>query len=776
MMALSTLGCLSILPSQAAAAEDEVNEKLQEVVVTAQKRAEDLQRVPVSIEVVSGTTLARQNLNNLSDLALTLPSVQVYDSGPSNVMFIRGIGSGPNTAFEQAVGTFIDDVYHGRSRTSDATFLDLEHIEVLKGPQSTYFGNNVIAGAFNILTQKPSAQFGASARLLYGMFGQYAAEGALNLPINDAWAVRLAGIANGQDGWLKNVNTGDHVPHENNGALRVTIAFRPNEDFDATLKIEGSDNKNEGAYPFQITDCPPPAPFVTAGFCALALAQKQPVGLDANENATSPGQVISLKSYESVFTLTARKWNQIFTSVTGYYGYDYLQNWDADSTPETLLNIQVPEHYHQFSQELRVASPTGGAFEYLAGAYFQSDSLHSTQDISFFFLSPIIEGLPPFSPLVPYLPMGQSIGYEQEEHSYSVFGSLTWNATDRLKLTAGLRGSWVDKSYNRNVFYGMATADYGGISSMPAPLQPLAAVLGGTAPGALAGDRSDHAWMPSAGIQYQADPSAMLYASYRRGFLAGGFNATDSSGVAANMPFAPEYVNAYEIGAKTKWWDDRVLLNLALFRSDYSDLQVSQQVANSAGVYAAHVENAGSALSQGVELQGDWAVTSAFRLAANVTYLEAYYQSYPHAAPSVLQTYCASSYILPQCGVYPFPVPPTQDLAGQPTPYAPRWSGNVLGSYRFPLGSFELTTEASAYFSSSFLQDSLNQWFGSYVRLDGRISLESPGGRWSVDLIGQNLTDRNIVFFQGPLPASPGARLQEKQAPRSAALQVRMKW
>src|SRR5258708_5975505 len=205
--------------------------QLVEIVVTAQRRSENLQSVPISAQVIGGQQLVNQNLSNLQDLSQIVPSVHVSAGGATSDMYIRGIGSGNQQSFDQSVGTFVDDIYHGRARSSTNTFFDVDRIEVLKGPQSTFFGNNAIAGALDILTKRPSNTFEASARALYGMYGQYAFEGAAGGPINDVLAVRLAAIVDGADRWIKNVNTHEYGPREYNTAARVSLALSPPQPF-----------------------------------------------------------------------------------------------------------------------------------------------------------------------------------------------------------------------------------------------------------------------------------------------------------------------------------------------------------------------------------------------------------------------------------------------------------------------------------------------------------------------------------------------------------------
>jgi outer membrane receptor protein involved in Fe transport len=758
-------------PAAAADNSPHEGEALEEVTVTAQRRAERLQEVPISAHVIGARVLTQQNLVSLADLAQTVPSVHIESAGRSSEIYIRGIGSGQNQAFDQSVGMFIDDIYHGRSRTSVATFLDLDRVEILKGPQTTFFGNNAIAGAFNIVTAKPGNVLEAWSRVFASPRGgtnggQYAVEGAIGGPVTDTLGVRVAATYNGQEGWLENVNTGNRVPKLNNLAGRVTLVFKPTEDLDATWKIEGSRNRNTGTRPEQLINCPPPPPFKAAGFCATVLGLKLPTGLDQNKNGESGGQGVDLDTHESVLTLNYQLLGQTLTSVTGYYGYDFNLKLDIDETPLTLLNAQVPERYHQFSQEFRIASPTGGPIEYLAGLYFQTDGLSFRQDFNYSFQSGRIRSTPALAPLVAFLPVGLTNDYSQTERSYSAFGSLTWNALKQLKLSAGLRASRVQKSYDWGLLFGTATQDWGGIAPLPAAVAPVANGLGLGTAGTLSGSRSDSALMPSGRIQYQIAPSAMTYFSYSRGFKAGGFNGTDTTGQAANLPFAPEHVDAYELGLKSEWFNNRVLMNLAVFRSDYSDLQSSVSIVTSAGALQSLVKNAAASRSQGVELEGQWAISESFRLAANATYLDAYYVSYPNVTPTALQTLQGLR---------------VQDLSGRPTQFSPDWSGSLTATYSTAmLGEDRLTMELNSYFSSKYyvaaVDDDLIGRQNGYVRLDARLTFETADRRWAFDVLGRNLTNQDIAIFANAVPTSLGTGNQVKEQPRSYGFQVRYHW
>lgn len=762
--------------------------RLSEVVVTAERRSENVQNVPISIQVVKGEKLATQNYNALESLTETVPGVHIATGQVTDDLYIRGIGSGENPGFEQSVGVFVDDLYFGRSRMSEAAFLDLDRIEVLKGPQSTYFGNNAIAGALNIVTRKPGKTFDAWARALYGMFGQYALEGAVGGPITNGFGARLAVTENGEArGWLTNTTNGQHIPRNNNAAGRITLSYQPFDNLSAILKVEGSRHRTFGAssdQPLQWSNCPPPAPLGLASpdrFCPNAIADKAPMGLSNDDVAYLPGEHNSLSTVVDELTLSYRNWGQTFTSVTGYYNFHYLQDYDKSGLPTLVETNQFLEGYHQFSQELRVASPADARVEYLAGVYYQTDHDYEDYNIVAPFLNGTVLKLDPF--LAPYLTPGTSFGaapdFVQSEDVYSAFGSLNWHVTDRLSLNAGLRASRVNKDFLGLLEYATSTQNYGGLVPLPAAIQSRVVPLLGPA-GSLPLTQSNHALMPSGGIQYHFRRSAMAYLAFARGFKAGGFDGEDTiDQYKTGIAYGPEHVNSYEVGIKSKWLSDTLLLNFDLFREDYSALQVGATVYHAAtNTYSAVISNAAKSRSQGAELEMAWIPTARWRVNGNVTYLKSRYLDYTTAAATNLQNYCAGLKLAqytatPLCSRFPYPVQNnTYNLSGFPTQFAPKWSGSFAASYSLPIGSdVDLVTELSSFFTTSYNPDpdGLFPSVSGYVRLDGRISIESTDGQWAVDLIGKNLTNRIIVTDYVPDQAV-------REPPRNAAVQFRYHW
>jgi iron complex outermembrane recepter protein len=316
----------------------------------------------------------------------------------------------------------------------------------------------------------------------------------------------------------------------------------------------------------------------------------------------------------------------------------------------------------------------------------------------------------------------------------------------------------VEKGSHGILAYGYDPTDqlYGGFAPIPPALESKwGAVLG--APGDHDVARSDHAWMPSAGAQYQIDSERMLYFSYTKGFKAGGINAQNGLGVPSTEQYGPEHVNAYELGFKSKWFNDKLLLNLDVFRSDYQGLQVDEKLFHPESQnYSSEVGNAGIARSQGVEFESQWVITKDFRVSANVTYLDSYYVSFPNASPTTSAQFNGQQF---------------SDLSGQATQYAPRWSGSLSARYTLLLpGGFQFITQVSPYVTSRYYVQSGDPYYivDGYTRLDGRFSLESPDGHWALDFIGKNLTDRIIATGWGS-----SFNLVSKQEPRNVAAQLR---
>jgi iron complex outermembrane receptor protein len=791
-------------PAAAAASSDPGSaSSVQEVVVTAQLRTENLDRVPISAIVLSGKALVEQNINNLDTLSQQTPSIHVGNYATAADIYIRGVGAGTNASFDQAVGTFVDGVYYGKSRVSSATFFDLDHIEVLKGPQSTFFGNNAIAGAFNIGTRAPSSEFGGTARVLYGTYGDRVAEVAVTGPLTDNLSARVALHYDGTNGWLQNVGTSNlggasHLPAADNVGARLTLLYTPTDKLSVKLKAEYSSGQNNGLG-LQGTNCPQGLPFTVSGFCAvdLGLGLGNAMGYDKNKVTQNPGQFFKLQTESEVLTVNYTLGEHTLTSISAHTHYNFNSALDLDGTPEFLASGISSENYDQLSQELRLASPTGQRVEYLAGVYVQGDRLLQDQQQYLPYLDPLIQSVPALAALDSQLPLGVQRDFTQTETTAAAFGSISWHATDKLTLTGGLRYEWVHKSVDSIQEFGKAIGLYDGLTLFSGTINPqnngqvvstglqgLASFVGLGPAGTEAHAGNFAALLPSAKVQYQFDPHVMGYFSYAKGFLAGGFNGLEATGIQSDAPYQPETVTAYEVGVKSALFDGRVILNADAFYSQFSDFQVTQSIPQLGGVRNL-ITNAASVITKGVEVDGSWRLTDDFHLSGNVAYDDADYGLYTNVAQSITGQYCHSHVGNPTCitdfGGNGDPGA-LRNLSGQQTPFAPKWAGSVTASYAVHAGGLNITPSLTAVFSSSYfpsggtLNDALFQQ-PSYVRLDSQITIaQADNSRWAVDLIGKNLTDQTILTTALQWPNTPGGVLAAKEEPISGAIQLRLNW
>lgn len=760
------------VPHAAGQQQDEVTQSgsIGEIIVTARRRAEPLQKVPVAVQVVSGDQLERSNSNTLENIGQDIPGVQLLNTGNTgNSLNIRGIGSGSeNPAFEQSVATFVDDTYIGRGKMLSSTFMDLERIEVLKGPQTTYFGNNAISGALNIITKIPDFESGGRARVLYGSYGAFAAEAAVNIPLSDRLAVRIAGLANGQNGWVRNIVDGEKGPRERNYVGRISARFAASDELDFLLKLERGRNKFEnasGGMPGQWSLCPWPGTYPINRYCGLAIARGVPLGFDNKLNAVVPGEMARLNTGFNSLKISYTTDAFEVSSLTAYNTYSSRLNVDnahIGVPPVHTLSVD-PEKYRQFSQELRISSPADRSFSYLVGGYYQYARTNFEAFIHAAFLDPVIASRvsPDVLPLLSF-PFGFNLGYEQREHVVSGFGAIQFAANDKLKFDAGLRWTRVSKKIVGHLAYGHASRPYGGFIPAPAAGQDaLSFILG--APGDYFYKVTDDALMGTAGLRYEFSPSVMAYAKYSRGFKAGGYNAIAVAPIrGTDIPptFGPEFVNAYEVGFKSKFLENRILLNISAFRQEYSDLQVNALVTLPTN-NATAVRNAAEAVSQGVELETQWQATPSLKLGVNATYLDAYYSRYPDGPPTFEQRANGAE---------------RQDLSGKRTDFAPEWSGLVRLEHVATLpGDLRLTTDLSAILKSSYYYSNStndpNFLIDDSGKIDAKFTIEPSRGPWAFDLIVKNLTDAVL-----PISFGTNSSVGGRQPPRTFAAQLRVTW
>ena len=758
-----------------------------EIIVTAQKREQRLQDVPVSVSVVTGAAIERANLRSLADVTARLPNVRITPGQSVDSLNIRGTGSGSNPGFEQSVATFVDDVYRPRSRSIRAGLFDIEQIEVLKGPQTTFFGANAIAGALNITTRKPGQTLEANASALYGTDNEYSLEGAVGAPVTDTLSVRVAGRAYGMDDFIDNRSAAKRG-HLREYTGRVSLRWEPTTDFRSDLRMDGDRLRDGTAFDAELLNCPPDPAYPTATSVACTNALQQGGGkadgrLDGKSSivpgfADNDMAEVGWTNALSIDPLT-------LTALTAYsYNRSAIRQDLIPSPPigpdlnGSLLN-STNEKYRQFSQELRLQSRAGEPIEFTAGLYYQHSRLSEANLASFKFAPyvPPLGAFVPFGALVAaFSPPGANpLGYgpatpiaglatlEQRESTASAFGAVTLRPFAHLRINAGLRYSSVTKRASRVDLSGT----YTGVQAQLDTFQPAPAATQAVLVNVLGGDlgnfpdpkRRDEKLMPSAGVQYDVGRDLMLYATYANGFKAGGYGGLNILEV-----FGPETVDAFEIGAKGSSFGRLLTYSAALFRSEYKDLQEATIVYLPSGSVASITKNAASSRSQGVEASMTVRPTRAISFTADLAYLDARYRRFPNGACTVLATLT-----MPNCA---------QDLSGKRRPFAPKLSGNVGLSLLVPAADWQVRIDPTLYFTSKYFQQSNSDALfvqKGYAKADLRVSGGPVDGRWELGVIAKNLGNVRTASLRTGVPASPGTVIAFPERDRSVALQFTVK-
>ena len=578
-------------------------QKLEEVLVTAQKRVENMQDVPISIAAVSGDKLEDAGITRTSDLQAYIPNLTMTEAAIGSNVFIRGVGSQVNQGFEQSVATYVDGIYYGRPRQLRTPFFDLERVEVLRGPQSILFGKNSIGGALSLTTRKPSDEFEAELSAYYEPEHEESIfSGVISGPISDTLAGRLSLRKRDIDGYIENVYKGTDEMESDEWVARGILAWTPSDNLDVTFKAEMGEYDTRGRNMVAVGD---PAPGGTT-----------PILNDFQKRAVNDPEFSDNEYDNYTLTLNYALGESTLTSVTGFSSYEFEEFLDGDIGIATVFGIPSTEDYEQFSQELRLTSAGGETFDYILGLFYQSSELDFTES------------------LVLTLPSGLNVDiprtYGSDSDLWAAFGQVTWNMTDTLRLTAGVRYTEEDKEgfrnlYTRNLDGSVFPSD--AFAPLGAPLPPL-----GVFPHELDGDRSESSTTPLISIQWDATDYSMIYASVSTGFKAGGFDARSNRSMTSegtsNLEFEEEEALSFEAGAKLDLMEGRARLNFAVFRTEYDDLQVSVYD----GVIGFDVQNAAEATTQGLEIDGDFQVTDGLLLSGSLGYTDFKFENYPNGA------------------------------------------------------------------------------------------------------------------------------------------------
>lgn len=767
---------------------------IEEVIVTAQKREQSLQDVPVSVSVVTGEAIAGSSIANLDELSMQVPNLSIAEGSQTTSIVMRGLGSGINQGFEQSVGMFIDGIYAGRDRQFRSPFLDIESVEILRGPQGTLFGKNTIAGALNLSTAKPSEEFEASLRTTYEPeYEDSSTEGILSGALSETVKARLAVKHAETGGYMENTLTGSDEPSKTETVVRGTLVWEPTDRLDVTAKYETASYDVGGESNLVDSD----------GGWADIFSLVDPAYSNEGNFKRSSDREMSENENQS-FTLSANYDlnDYTLTSITGYSEYEYRDNQDVDFSPLQLLALEQYQDFDQLSQEIRLTSPMGETFDFITGAYYQTSNLshHKRLDSN---LGALMGGVPavgtvngtpiginPFSVssllapaafinlgtgLIPtnasasILAMGfngASSGrvsdFEQDAETWAAFGQGTWHLRDDLHLTFGLRYTKESKEATRNLYL----SEHGSDTPLAVTDPNYALTLGvqngifGAVAHSLEDDSEVENLSPSFKVQYELNEDIMIYASASRAFKSGGFSESGTTGDLDGFSYDDEEALAFEFGSKMHILGGRGTLNLALFQTNYEDLQVSAFVGDK---YV--VGNAAEATSRGVELDSVVRLTEGLTLSASMAYLDATYDKFDNAACTLAQIQ-ASGTTSKDC---------EQDLKGQTLAFAPEWTANVGLNHSASLTNNLLLNSNLIlnYTDEQYLAQDLDERVleSSHVLVNARIGLSDSKRGWEFALVGKNLTDETIRTYANDVPLMDGANFSYMAMPRTVALQ-----
>ena len=766
---------------------------LEEVIVTAQKRVESLQDVPISISTMSGQKISDIGIADLEELTQYMPNVTINNGAGTPNLFIRGVGSGTNAGFEQSVGLYIDGVYSGRGALATVpNTMDLARVEVLKGPQGILFGKNTIAGAINITTAKPTEEFEGMVDVLYEPdHGEEEYNLVLSGPLTDNLSGRLAVRHENMDGWWENQVTGSEGRNDDIWYGRAALRWVPTETMEINAKYEHGDfdRRSRPVYVYQSDFTGQENDFGTVPFPQVGDPDKGAGEVDGDVDIETDVFAITV-DWEFEFAT--------FTSISAYSSYDSdgePGNTDVAATP--ALTRAKFEDYEQYSQEIRLVSPGGETIDWIAGAYYQQGELDiSTQVFAIDFAQSGPISVPPLA--AEGNEPGRPSVFDQDSDSWAVFGQGTWNYSDTLRFSLGLRYNEETKDLDKETYADNLRLRFGDnlLYANPLNQELIADVRQHSFTGL---SRDEDKWTYSGNVQWDVLDDTMLYASISTGFKGGGYDEAYSGAgyeirlanpftgeltgetVPGNDPsileYEPEEVLAYEVGAKMRLLDGAAELNIAVFRMEYDDLQTSSLVGD-----VFRVGNAGESISQGVEVDGRWQVTEGLSFGGAVAYLDAYYDDFTGATCTIPQT--TDPVNNPGClredgtNIAPGETGGGQDLTDESLTYAPDWSATLNARLIVPLGErLMLANNVDVNYQDEFysaLDLDPNTKHDDATIVNARIALTTIEGDWSLAVIGKNLTDEETTIWNQDVPLTDSnSYFALPTRPRSIAVQAR---
>lgn len=563
---------------------------VEEIVVSAQKRDESLTDTPVSVSVVGSEWVAKSNLTSLEDLGAVVPGLNFFSQFVyNNTVTLRGVGTfSRNAGFDERVGLYLDGIYLGPSYGLNQNLLDLAQVEVLRGPQGTFFGRNAIAGAINLKSQKPGEELRVMGRARYGSLGERVLQGLVSVPVRDELAISMAAGLNNRDGLTDNLITGDELDTRNRDSMRAQAVYG-RDGFEAHLSLDRTSLDERALIGDPLSDTMGAAPDIFAPHDFEVAFNTMP-----QQSVVAKGAGLTL-SYELANGGTIQ-------SLSGLRSTDVAMKNDTDYTPADLLHIDYDEAYSHFSQEVRYASNRDAAFSYMVGGTYL-DQKAKTDRHAIAGADGLLLGMLPGADL-------SNIG-QVDTTAWGLFANADYAVTDRLSLRAGVR-----YSHDKKV------ADW--------TINTLQGPVFGLATGTLNAERTDDDISPTFSVSYRASDDMTAFVRYAEGYKSGGFNLDYvSAGIfPGDMEFEKESARSYEAGLKGSMADGMIWFSATAFWVDYDDFQVNQFRDLGGGRTAIVISNAAKVRTKGLELEVQAEPTEGLSIRAWTSVLDAVYSEF----------------------------------------------------------------------------------------------------------------------------------------------------
>jgi iron complex outermembrane receptor protein len=759
-----------------------------DIVVTARRRTETVQKVPIAISVIGGTALAETGTYNVNRLTQLQPTLQFYSTNPRNsAANIRGLGAPfglTNDGIEQGVGIYVDQVYYSRIASATFDFTDTERIEILRGPQGTLYGKNTTAGAINVTTRKPSFTPEARVELTGGNYDFFQGKASVSGPlVDDKVAIRLSTSVTTRRGTIYNVRQQEWQNSQDNLSLRSQILWKAAPNVDVTLFGDYNRQNPNCCVQYYARTGATQRPLIRQ-YAALTAAQGYAVpSTNAFDRRTDVDTDLRAKQELGGLSLLAN-WDlggATLTSVSAWRFWNWQPSNDRDFIGLPITTVSAnPSQQRQVSQELRIASNGDRVLDYVGGLFYFRQTI-DTQGLqvqgpaaSAFLLNPTSTGGRNPATLNE-LTARNTIGFVNT--SAAVFGKLTWHATDRLSISPGLRVNYDKKDGS---YVSVVTTGAGEVVTSASRFNDQRGVL---APQSYRPQFDNWNVSGDLTVAYDVTDDVHYYATYARSYKSGGINLSGlPNGLDGNPALSvarvkPEKVNHFELGLKTQFADRRATVNVAGFWSEIEDYQATV-TNNQVGVLRGYLANAGKVRTRGVEIDSAFRPVERLNLYANAAFTDAKYVRFVDAPcpPELAGGTALTAGQRPAAAGTPGASPDNCNISGQWLPGVSKWAFSYGAEYGVPArvagldGQFYLGYDGSyrSKFSSNPSRSAYTDIKG-YALSNFRLGFRAEQ-RWNAFLWLRNAFDKDYYELLATQSGSTGLIVGQPGDPRTYGL------